>query len=244
MTDHEEPVGAKKTLVTLLLDRSGSMQAHKDDTLGAINAYLEELKNAEGDLRFSMVQFDASAEGMRLETTYECRRIADVPPLRADAFRPRGATPLLDAAFTTIQAVTEQTSGRDDIRIVLAIQTDGHENASKEASWAALKRLVEEKEEAGWEFVFMGAGIDAYEQSSMMGISRERTMSYGTDSRETNAAFAAMAQNTVDYVSGRMASLEFSPEQKLRSGDRFSRSERQDDELPLHLKLRGWRIER
>lgn len=211
----------KKTLVTLLLDRSGSMQSVKDDTIGAINAYIEELKSSTTPIHFSLILFDSVNYKCELEKVYVAEKIKNVKPLTSDDFKPRGGTPLIDAACTTIRAVEESLRGKKDANVVFAIQTDGQENHSRENTWDGLKSLIQEKEsELGWEFIFMGCGIDAYKQGSMMGISASKTLSYGKDSAQTRAAFRATAHNTVMYSAGKMSDLSYSAEQKMSAGDR------------------------
>lgn len=208
----------KKTLVTLLLDRSGSMQSVKDDTIGAINSYIEELKSSKSKIHFSLILFDSFGGGCDLEKVYVAEKIKHVKPLKSKDFNPRGGTPLIDASYKTIRAVEESLKGKD-ANVVFAIQTDGNENQSVENSWKDLKSLISEKEESGWEFVFMGCGIDAYNQGERMGISKSKTVSYGKDKMATMAAFRATAQNTAMYSSGVMADLSYSDKQKADSGD-------------------------
>lgn len=227
MTMTQEVSPAKnRTLVTLLLDRSGSMNKLKRDTIGAINAWLGTLREtatADVDTRFTLVQFDCPYNSpMQLERTHVARPIAEVPDLTDADFQPRGGTPLIDAAIATILAIEESLAGREGVKVVLAIQTDGDENQSK-APWRDLKALVEEKEGKGWEILFMGAGIDAYAQGAQMGISRSKTISYGTDSLATRAAFAATAHNTSLYASGAMASMDYTADQKFAAGGRTER---------------------
>ncbi|SFP87348.1 hypothetical protein SAMN04488047_11564 [Tranquillimonas alkanivorans] len=139
-------------------------------------------------------------------------------------YYPRGGTPLIDAACATIRAGADSLADAgkaEGTKVVIAIQTDGMENQSVENSWEDLKALIGEKEEAGWELVFMGAGINAYNQGARMGISRAKTVSYGRDREATEAAFAATAHNTAAFASGEMASMDYSVDQKLRSGDRY-----------------------
>jgi uncharacterized protein YegL len=212
-----------RTLVTLLLDRSGSMQSLKSDTIGAINAYREELRRSAEDIRYSQVHFDTPASGrMGLERVCVAEPIASVPDMTEADYHPRGSTPLIDAACATIRAVADSLSDPDRAartKVVIAIQTDGMENASVENSWTDLKALIAEKEKAGWQFVFMGAGIDAYAQGERMGIARDNTLSYGTDRRATKAAFAATARNTASFAAGSRASMHYSDEQKQAAGD-------------------------
>lgn len=219
----DDTAGDSRTLVTLLLDRSGSMQSLKSDTIGAINAYRQQLRTGEGDIRYSQVHFDTNLDGrLELERICVAEKIADVPDMTADDYHPRGGTPLIDAACTTIRAVAASLADpakAQRTKVVIAIQTDGEENQSIENSWDDLKALIGEKEKLGWEFVFMGAGIDAYAQGARMGIERSKTISYGTDAASTKAAFAATARNTAAFASGRLTSMAYTEEQKSASGD-------------------------
>lgn len=210
-----------KTLVTLLLDRSGSMQSVRDDTVGAINAWLGELRKSETEMRFSLVLFDHDREGMELQKLHVAVPITEVPDLQPAQFQPRGSTPLIDAACSTIRAVRDSLEGRDDVKVIFAIQTDGQENTSRENRWEDLRALIGECETAGWQFTFMGCGIDAYGQGARMGIRSENTVSYGKDQLATRAAFAATAENTRLYAAGARADVSYTAEQKMLSGDRF-----------------------
>ena len=211
-----------KTLVTLLLDRSGSMQSIRDDTVGAINAWLSELRKTESEMRFSLVMFDGYRNGMDLQKIHVAVPIRDVPDLGEDQYEPRGNTPLIDAACTTIRAVRESLAGRDDeVKVVFAIQTDGFENASRENRWKDLRALVTECEAQDWQFNFMGCGIDAYGQGERMGIKRDKTVSYGRNRAHAMASFEETGKNVREYSDGILMQAEYSLPQKRRSGDLY-----------------------
>jgi uncharacterized protein YegL len=210
----------QKTLITLLLDRSGSMHSMKSDTIGAINSYIDNLRGSEADIRMSLVQFASISMGeIELEKTFVAQKIQKIQDLSMENYKPNGGTPLIDAAVMTIKAVEESLLGKDNIKVVVIIQTDGEENSSKKHSWSTLKSLISEKEELGWEFNFMGCGIDAYQQSEKLGLKRSNTISYGKNSKDNAAVFAATAHNTRSYAEGISSSLAYSHEQKLASGD-------------------------
>jgi hypothetical protein len=217
------PKKSDKTLVTLLLDRSGSMNKVKSQTVEAINSYISHLKDGGDDIRFSFIMFDAPFPGdrMDLEKLHVGRKIADVPALTDDDFLPRGMTPLIDAAFQTIRAVEASLKGKSGTKVVIAIQTDGDENASRENGWSDLKSLIAEKEQDGWQFNFMGAGINAYQQSERMGISRSKTISYGMDKKSTHNAFEATASVTRAFASGSILSTNYADTDKLAAGDNW-----------------------
>ena len=210
-----------KTLVTLLLDRSGSMNSIRDDTVGAINAWLSELRKTESEMRFSLVMFDGYRSGMDLQKIHVAVPILDVPDLAESQYEPRGNTPLIDAACTTIRAVRESLADRDDeVKVVFAIQTDGFENASRENRWKDLRALVTECEtQDDWQFNFMGCGIDAYEQGERMGIMRDRTISYGRNRVHAMASFEETGKNVREYSDDIMTKTTYSVLQKRRSGD-------------------------
>jgi hypothetical protein len=206
-----------KTLVTFLLDRTGSMEAIRDDTIGAFNTYLDTLKRDSEGLYFTLIQFDS----MGVDKLYVNEPVKNVPQLTRETFVPRASTPLIDAAYKTIKAVEKAVSGNPSNKVVICIQTDGQENSSTEHSWDALNALIKEKFEAGWQFNFMGAGIDAYQQASRMGISADQTVAYSKDAAATRMAFRASAENTALYSRGSLRSTAYSKKQKRAAGDKF-----------------------
>jgi hypothetical protein len=206
-----------KTLVTFLLDRTGSMEPIRDDTIGAFNTYLEDLK-AGGEIYFTLLQFDS----MGVDKVHVNQPVADIPNLTRETFVPRASTPLIDAAYKTIKAVEKSVAGNPATKTVICIQTDGQENASTEHSWKELNALIKEKSEAGWQFNFMGASIDAYVQAAQMGISRDKTVSYDSQDRAASrSAFRATARNTAMYSLGAAKSTDYTPRQKRAAKDEY-----------------------
>jgi hypothetical protein len=164
------------THIYLLLDRSGSMQSIKTDTEGGFAAFVEEQKRTPGGCRVTLAQFDN-----HYDVVYADRPIADVPALD---LQPRGSTALLDAMGKSItEAGTKLAALADDQRpdtVIVAIMTDGYENASQEWTHPAIKALVEQQtEQYGWQFLYMGADQDAIEVGRNIGIRPEHAVSYG-----------------------------------------------------------------
>lgn len=164
------------THLYFLLDRSGSMQSIKSDTEGGFAAFIEEQRSAPGECRVTLAQFDD-----RYETVYADRRLADVPALD---LQPRGSTALLDAMARLItEAGVRLAALPEDQRpgtVIVAIMTDGLENASREWTHAAIKALVEQQErDYSWQFLYLGADQDAIEVGASVGIARDRSMTYG-----------------------------------------------------------------
>jgi hypothetical protein len=209
-----------KTLITLLLDRSGSMASIKDDTIGGFNAYVDTLKAANaGDIDFTFLQFDSNS----IDKICVAVPVSHAPRLDERNYVPGASTPLIDAAYKTIKAVEKSLDGRPaDSKIIVCIQTDGQENCSTEHTWHDLNLLIKEKTAAGWQFNFMGTGIDAYAQGAQMGISADNTISTGRDSRSVRASFAANATNAAEYARGTRADMSYTRAQRSESGDAYA----------------------
>lgn len=188
MTDHN------LTHIYLLLDRSGSMQSIKTDTEGGFAAFVEEQKRTPGECRVTLAQFDN-----HYDVVYADRPIADVPPLE---LQPRGSTALLDAmgklitdAGTGLAALPEE---RRPGTVIVAIMTDGYENASQEWTHPAIKALVEQQTgRFGWEFLYMGADQDAIEVGRNIGIKADNSVTYG---RGKSQEVMASASGKISHV--------------------------------------------
>jgi len=213
------------SLVTFLLDRSGSMFTGVNTTIEAFNGYLDGLK-AEKDacIDFTFVQFDTHDASMSLNKICAVKPIAEVAPLSLETYQPRGGTPLIDAAYTTILATAKAIEARSDKpKVVFCIQTDGQENASSVYNWSALKELIGLKTAEGWQFVFMGAGIDAYDQAAKMGVGFANTVSYDrTNEDAVRNTFTASACNTVSFAAGRSSTVEYTTKQRVAAGDQYA----------------------
>lgn len=204
------------TLVTFLLDRTGSMSAIAAQTISAFNEYLRSLKESRADIAFTLLQFDSQS----LDKLYVAQPVKSIPELTHETFKPRASTPLIDSAYATIKAVEGQEKAKGK-KIVICFQTDGEENCSSKHTWEELKSLIGEKTKEGWQFNFMGAGIDAYQQAGMMGIGAAATMAYDNNPDMTAAAFRGLASNTVAYAMGSARNTNYTMGQKAASGDRF-----------------------
>lgn len=177
-----------RTHLYFLLDRSGSMQSIRDDTVGGFDAFIAEQRTLPGECRVTLAQFDD-----RYDVVYTDRPIAEVPSLD---LRPRGMTALLDAigrlvteAGTHLQSLSE--SDRPGT-VIVGIMTDGLENASKEWTHQAIKALIEQQSQTySWEFLYLGADQDAIEVGTGLGVPAARSMTYSRDS-----AAAAMASTS------------------------------------------------
>ena len=170
------------TEIVFILDRSGSMKGLEADTIGGFNAMLERQKKAEGEVLLSTLLFSNETEVL-----HDRADIRRVEPLSFQDYRVGGSTALLDAiggAIRHIGALHRRASedGRP-AHTLFVITTDGQENASRRYGYAELKRLIErQKERYGWEFLFLGANMDAVAAASRFGIDADRAVRYHCDS--------------------------------------------------------------
>lgn len=204
------------TLVTFLLDRTASMGSIKSQTIEAFNEYLDGLKQSKARIDFTFLQFDTQS----LDKICVAEPVGKVKPLTNESYQPRASTNLIDSAYDTIKAVEGQEKAKNK-KIVICFQTDGEENSSHKHTWEELKALIAEKTKLGWQFNFMGAGIDAYNQASMMGLQAAQTMSYSNDRASTRAAFVGAARNTASYAAGFTDNTHYLDSQKVAAGDKF-----------------------
>ena len=174
----------KKDLTELvfILDRSGSMGGLEGDTIGGFNAMLAKQQAEPGECRITTVLFDN-----QYEILHDRMDIKAVSPITAKEYYVRGSTALLDAIGTAINTVNgNQKAVAEEHRaekVLFMITTDGMENASREFSYDKIKTMIEQqKEKHGWEFIFLGANIDAVEVAGRFGVDRSRAQSYHNDS--------------------------------------------------------------
>lgn len=210
-----------KTLVTFLLDKSGSMASCLDSTIEAFNAYVSELKKA--DIDFTFVQFD-SQTGCELTKVYVAEPISVVRTLTRADYIPRGGTPLIEASIKVIEATADAVKAYGDKpKVVVCIQTDGQENQSARGyTNQRLKLLIEQKQAEGWMFNFMGAGINAYDQAAEMGVGVHDTFSYDSaDRKSTMRAYGARGAATVAYAMGMSSNMNIGAAEKQAAGDKF-----------------------
>jgi uncharacterized protein YegL len=180
--------------IYVVLDRSGSMQTIKDETIAGFNAFLSEQIERNPKSLLSMIQFDHIIE--KLHTALP---IGAVPPLTTDTYIPRGTTALLDAiGFTLVNASEKHQMLKQKHTSIAVIITDGQENSSYEFNQCQIFKMIRHFEEQfNWQFVFLGANQDAIREASKYGISAKRSMSYAHDKRGVEDMFSALSQNIV-----------------------------------------------
>lgn len=191
------------TLIAFLLDRSGSMQSIKSDVIGGFDAFLTEQRTTDGECRVTLAQFDHA-----YEVVYRSIPAREVPPLE---LKPRGRTALLDSMGKLItDTAAEITALPEEDKpgtVIVAIMTDGHENASTEWRRRDIKALVEQQtNESGWEFLYMGADQDAVEVGKGLGVKAEQAVTYGRG--KSREAMIAAAGNVASYRRAKLGDID------------------------------------
>lgn len=160
------------TELVFILDRSGSMSGLEADTIGGFNSMIEKQKQEEGEAFLTTVLFDS-----KVETVNDRVKLENVKPLTEKQYFVRGTTALLDALGMSITHISNihKYAREEDVpeKTLFIITTDGMENSSRTYSRAQVKELIEAKKEEGWEFIFLGATLDAVEEAESIGISRK-----------------------------------------------------------------------
>ena len=182
------------TEIVFILDRSGSMAGLEDDTIGGFNAMIEKQRKEAGEALVSTVLFDHETEV--IHDRVDIRRIE---PITRKEYYVRGSTALLDAVGGAIHHIGNvHKYAREEDRpekTLFVITTDGMENASHKYSYARLKAMIErQKEKHGWEFLFLGANIDAAREAARFGIGADRAANYHADSKGTNVIYETVSE--------------------------------------------------
>lgn len=186
----------KKDLTELvfILDRSGSMSGLESDTIGGYNAMLEKQKKESGEALITTVLFDD-----RYELLHDRINLRGVAPITDKMYFVRGSTALLDAVGLTINKIgnaQKQTAAEERAEhVMFVITTDGMENASQEFSYEKVHRMIEhQKNKYGWEFIFLGANMDAEATAKRFGIAKDRATGYKADSQGTLLNFEVISE--------------------------------------------------
>ena len=184
----------KSTELVFILDKSGSMSGLENDTIGGYNSMLKKQRDVKGKCNITTVLFDHN-----YELLHDRIDIRAIDPITEEEYFVEGSTALLDAIGKTIHKIGNvQKHTIDEYRaekVLFVIITDGMENSSREYSSRIVKQMIEhQKERYGWEFIFLGANIDAVETAAMYGINANRAQNYRADSRGVAVSYDAMGE--------------------------------------------------
>lgn len=173
------------TELVFILDRSGSMYGLEQDTIGGFNSMLEKQKRQDGNAFVTTILFDN-----RVEFLHDRVPLKDVSPMTDKDYTVRGSTALLDAVGSTIHHIARihkyAHPDHKPEKTLFVIITDGMENASRKYTYETVKALIRhEQEKYGWEFLFLGANIDAAKEGARFGIDPDRAVTYLSDTEGT-----------------------------------------------------------
>jgi uncharacterized protein YegL len=191
--------------VGLLLDESGSMCGNETAVIGGVNEFVEQLRHQEAESKVvaTLGLFDRNGNEPVVRYAYAGIPLDEVAALGNGDYAPRGATPLNDAVVGVIRKIDEQHSKGD--RVILVILTDGLENASETPS-RKVRKLIQEKEAKGWEFIYLGANHDSWAESERIGIAdRGKRFDFQASPHGTRAAMAHSAEKVKRWRSNEAA---------------------------------------
>ena len=191
----------KLTELVMILDRSGSMGGLESDTIGGYNSMLKKQTETEGEVLVSTVLFDDVSEVL-----FDRVPLSKMPQMTEKDYYVRGCTALLDAVGGAIHHIGNvHKYAREEDRpekTIFVITTDGLENASRRYTYDRVKKMVErQKEKYGWEFLFLGANIDAIETADRFGISADRAANYHSDHKGTALNYTVLAETICEMRS-------------------------------------------
>ncbi len=181
------------TEIVFILDRSGSMSGLEKDTIGGFNSMVEKQKKQDGDAYVTTVLFDHETVVLHDRLPLE-----KIKPITNNDYTVRGCTALLDAVGSSIKHIADihKYARPEDVpgHTMFIITTDGLENASRRYNSAEVKKMIEQKKEEGWEFLFIGANIDAVETADAYGIDADRAVNYNADSTGTEILYESVCE--------------------------------------------------
>ena len=188
------------TDITIVLDRSGSMESTRTDAEGGFNNFITEQNKLPGKCLVSLHQFDD-----KFETVYEGKPLSEVPKL---SLIPRNLTALLDAVGRTVIATGDRLRKISETerpgKVIFIIITDGCENASKEYTREKVKELIEhQRTEYSWQFVFIGADANTFNEAQNLGILPASTFNYANTSAGTQSMYNSITKSTTNYRTGK-----------------------------------------
>jgi len=192
LTGPHDSTMSTKTQITFVLDSSGSMSKIEDDTIGGFNSFLKDQRSEEGTATVSLFEFDTT-----IESVYEGRPIEKAPELSDETYTPGGRTALHDAIVTAIEDtwthIGRMAAATRPDNVIVVVLTDGKENAS-ETPQEIVRDLVEECQEDGWEFLFIGANQDAALTAGKMGIDADKSLDMAHSGEGAQAAYESTSE--------------------------------------------------
>jgi hypothetical protein len=202
MTQSQDKSQGDRTHICMILDRTGSMESIKQDTIGGFNSYIAAQKSLPTPATFTLVQFDSQDP---FEVIHKFTDIQMVPDLTGQTYMPRASTPLYDAVGRGINDLKASLGTLPEAlrpkKIVMVIVTDGQENASREFTGAQVRKMIAEAKEAGWQFVFLSADESAISDSSSLNIDASNAAFFRKNTAGSSEMWERVANRSVAFRS-------------------------------------------
>lgn len=201
---------SSRSHITLILDRTGSMDSIRQDVIGGFNQFLAQQQAMPEPATFTFVQFDSQDP---YEVLHRAVPITTAGPLMPQTYVPRASTPLYDAIGRGIldleATLAAMPDGHRPSRIMFVIVTDGAENASREFSRARVMGLIAAKKSLDWQFVFLSADLTSFEDARGMGVDSDARLHFDLSKHGNDAAWASMSEKVGKYRSGKAGKVAF-----------------------------------
>jgi len=205
------------THIMVILDRTGSMEPIRDDTIGGFNTFLDQQQQQPGEATMTLVQFDSQDP---YEIIHHWQDVQKVTPLSRETYVPRARTPLFDAMGRGINDLEQNLSvlgpQEKPAKILVVVVTDGQENASREFRHRDIVRMIAEKSKKGWQFVYLSADMDAIAEARSVGFERRSTLAFQKDAQGSRQVWDSLSQKTAAYRESILENAEFAFDEEDR----------------------------
>ncbi|MFC1834260.1 VWA domain-containing protein [Thermodesulfobacteriota bacterium] len=209
------------THVTVILDRSGSMESIREDIIGGFNRFVADQRDQPGTATLTLVQFDTQDP---YEVAHRFVPIQEIPPFTRHIYVPRASTPLLDALGRGINDLQVTLNNLEDdkkpSKVVMVIITDGQENSSREFTRDQVVKMIKDRtDKDAWQFVFLSADLGAINDAVSYGIQGDTALLFHKSGVGTAAAYASLSSQLSDYRRGKKRKMGFDPEDRKHPDD-------------------------
>ena len=206
------------THISVILDRSGSMESIRDDTIGGFNTFLNEQRQQPGKATLTLVQFDSQDP---YEVIHRFLPVGDVPELTPATYVPRATTPLLDAIGRGIndleKCLFDMPPAERPAKVVFVVITDGQENASREFRRDQILKMIKDKEgHYGWQFVFLSADLDAMEDAERQGFQPRFSLAFDKTGKGTRDAWGSVSEKISNVRYSKTLDASFTDEDRAK----------------------------
>jgi len=214
------------THITIILDRTGSMESIRDDTIGGFNTFLKAQKELPGSATLTLVQFDSQDP---YEVIHRFTLLSQVPELTRQTYVPRASTPLLDALGRGIndleKSLLDLAETERPEKVIFVVITDGQENASREFKRDQILKMIQEKtEKEKWQFVFLSADLDAIGEAMSIGFAAAQAMAFDKTSHGNKAAWHSISKNIAAYRQNKSDQVAFDDEDRAKQENERKRN--------------------